>query len=51
MKKKQKGKDKKTKELMEFLKQGGGEEAKEDFQKLLKRATKQKPFDKKEKIT
>ncbi len=38
MKRKQKGKDKKSKEIMDFLKKGGREEAKEDFQKLLKKA-------------
>lgn len=47
MKKKQKGKDKKTKELMEFLKKGGREGSKEDFQELLKKTIKQEPFDKK----
>lgn len=43
-----KSKDKKSKELMEFLKKGGREGAKEDFQKLIQEGIKQEPFDKKE---
>lgn len=42
-----KSKDKKTKDLIEFLKKGGREGAKEDFQKLIEASTKQEPFDKK----
>ncbi len=39
MKRKNAGKDKKSKELLEYLKKGGREGAKEDFLKLLKRAS------------
>lgn len=42
-----KSKDQKTKKLIEFLKKGGREGAKEDFQKLLKTTIKHQPFDKK----
>ncbi len=39
MKRKDKGKDKKSKELLEYFKKGGREGAKDDFLKLLKRAS------------
>lgn len=38
MKRRLVGKDKKSKELIEFLKKGGRERSKEDFKKLLKKA-------------
>lgn len=39
MKRKDKGKDKKSKELLEYFKKGGREGAKKDFMELLKRAS------------
>ena len=39
MNRKDKGKEKKSKELMGYFKKGGREGAKEDFLKLLKRAS------------
>lgn len=40
MKKEDKGKDKKSKELLGFFQKGGREGAKKDFTELLKRAAK-----------
>lgn len=40
MKRKDKGKDKKSKELLEYFKKGGRIGAKRDFMELLKRAAK-----------
>lgn len=39
MRRKNAGKDKKSKELLEYFKKGGREEAKKDFMELLKRAS------------
>ncbi len=44
-----KSNDKKTKELMEYLKKGGREGAKNDFRKLVIESTIHAPFDKKNK--